>query len=80
VRKAGAVGDQAFRVGNIGDARLNYVTSSEKHPLQPAVWIKQFLLRMGKFGISVRTVFKMLRGVLTLVAQNKLVSSGLEVK
>jgi len=57
----GDLGDQAYRAGNIGDARLNYAMSLEQDRLQPVVWIKQFLLRLGKFGISVRTVFKMLR-------------------
>jgi glycosyltransferase involved in cell wall biosynthesis len=56
------LGEQAFRVGNIVDARHNYATSLGHKPWQPIVWIKKFLLQMGKFGISVRTVFKMLRG------------------
>lgn len=56
------LGDQAYGVGNVGDATLYYATSLGVRKFQPIVWIKLLLLRMGKPGFFVRNALKTLRG------------------
>jgi len=56
------LGDQAYGVGNVGDARLHYATSLRVRQFQPIAWIKQLLLGMGKPGFFVRNALKTLRG------------------
>jgi hypothetical protein len=57
-----ALGDQAYGVRRIEDAKHHYDLSLRERPLQPRVRLKRRLLRMSRFGDFLRTAHRTIRG------------------
>jgi glycosyltransferase involved in cell wall biosynthesis len=57
--------DQAFRAGNVPDARAYYGKSLAENPSQPLLVLKRMMLRFGKLGNLARGAVKRARGIVT---------------
>jgi len=57
-----ALGDQAYQVRRIDDARHHYELSLRERPVQPKVRIKRWLLGMNRFGDLLRAAQRVIRG------------------